>query len=248
VNRETILGGASFDATSPRHLAVAFAREAGKFSRASWCAVCVDVLKVSGVGISLVGGEQTGTLGASSSQVAALEDLQFAAGVGPSHDAFDSHTGVHVPYFDQATAGKWPSFVDLADANGFAAAFAYPLTVDGTRVGVLTMYNRQAGDLSEQQRTDVLSMSELLAAAIRSLDPLDPGVRPVDLDLAVAYRAEIYQASGMASVQLKISPAEALARIRAHAFSTGRPVATIAADIVARRLRLEDDRPSMEGD
>jgi hypothetical protein len=46
----------------------------------------------------------------------------------------------------------------------------------------------------------------------------------------------------MVSIQLEIPVAEALLRIRAHAFSTGFSTGSVAADIVARRLRLVDDR------
>jgi hypothetical protein len=62
------------------------------------------------------------------------------------------------------------------------------------------------------------------------------------LEDVVAYRAEIHQASGMVSIQLQIPVAEALVRMRAHAFAVGSPLGDIAADIVARRLRLTDDR------
>jgi hypothetical protein len=43
----------------------------------------------------------------------------------------------------------------------------------------------------------------------------------------------------MLSVQLGISVTEALIRLRAYAFGTGRPLGDVADDVVARRLRLE---------
>jgi AmiR/NasT family two-component response regulator len=57
----------------------------------------------------------------------------------------------------------------------------------------------------------------------------------------VAYRSEIYQASGMVSFQMGISADEALVRLRAYAFAENRPLSDVAADIVHRRLRLADD-------
>jgi hypothetical protein len=44
----------------------------------------------------------------------------------------------------------------------------------------------------------------------------------------------------MISVQLDVSLAEALVRLRAHAYGNDRPIAEVAADVVARRLRFED--------
>ena len=53
----------------------------------------------------------------------------------------------------------------------------------------------------------------------------------------------------MVAVQLDVSVAEALIRLRAYAFGNGRPLAEVARDVVARLLRFdegsdENDRPS----
>ncbi len=44
----------------------------------------------------------------------------------------------------------------------------------------------------------------------------------------------------MISVQLGVNLAEALVRLRAHAYADGRPIAEVAADVVTRRLRFDD--------
>jgi len=61
------------------------------------------------------------------------------------------------------------------------------------------------------------------------------------LDPAVAHRAEIHQAAGMVSVQLDLSTAQALARMRAHAFVHNRLLIQVALDVVARRLVFTQD-------
>jgi hypothetical protein len=45
----------------------------------------------------------------------------------------------------------------------------------------------------------------------------------------------------MLTVQLGVSAAEALARLRAYAYAQDRRLADVAGDIVARRLRLRPD-------
>jgi hypothetical protein len=98
------------------------------------------------------------------------------------------------------------------------------------------------------QHTDSIAMVEVLTETVLSLQDAAPaGALAADLDDAVAYRAEIHQASGMVSVQLQVPVAEALLRIRAHAFADGRPLGAVAADIVARRLRLTNDRELPRG-
>ncbi|MEV0220040.1 GAF and ANTAR domain-containing protein [Streptomyces sp. NPDC050704] len=54
------------------------------------------------------------------------------------------------------------------------------------------------------------------------------------------HRAAVHQATGMISVQLGVPMEEALLRLRAHAYSSERPLGEIAKDVVARKLRFGD--------
>ncbi len=231
-------------------IAVAFAREAAKSPEARLCAACVDVLAVSGAGITIMGGGYAGPICVSSSRFAQLEDLQFTLGEGPCQDAFRSGVPVHVPQLGDAASARWPAFVDLATLANIGAAFAYPMSDHGARVGVLTLYQRTGGDLTDAQHSDSMAMAMVLAETVLSLQNDAPeGSLAESLEEAIAYRAEIHQASGMVAVQLQIPVAEALIRLRAHAFATSRSVGVVAGDVVARRLRLTDDRnPTAEGE
>lgn len=230
-------------------IAVAFAREAAKSPEARLCSACVDVLDVAGAGITIMGGDQAGPVCVSNPRMAALEDLQYAIGEGPCQDAFRSNRFVHAPRFDVSASARWPSFVDLAHATGIGAVFAYPLSANGAKIGVLTLYQDNEGELSTMQHEDSIAMVEVLTETVLSLQDAAPmGTLAAEIDDVVAYRAEIHQASGMVSVQLQIPVAEALLRIRAHAFADGRPLGIVAGDIVARRLRLADDRDELHDD
>ena len=228
-------------------IAVAFAREAAKSPEARLCSACVGVLDVTGAGITIMGGDQAGPVCVSNPRMAALEDLQYAVGEGPCQDAFRSNMFVHAPRLDVAASALWPSFVDLAHATGINAVFAYPLSANGAKIGVLTLYQEDEGDLSTMQHEDSIAMVEVLTETVLSLQDAAPaGTLAAEIDDVVAYRAEIHQASGMVSVQLRIPVAEALLRIRAHAFADDRPLGAVAGDIVARRLRLTDDRDDLQ--
>jgi hypothetical protein len=230
-------------------VAVAFARHAAKAPRSSWCAVCVELLAVAGAGLTIMGGDHAGPICVSSPTVASLEDLQFETGEGPCADAFRTGLSVHASQLGPWESGQWPSFVGLAQERGICAVSAFPLTVDGAKVGVLSVYRDRAGELSELQQADGEAMAEVLAATVLRMQADAPaGALPADLDGAAMHRAEVYQASGMVAVQLQVSSAEALARIRAHAFASGRPLDVVASDVVARRLRLHDDHHRTEGD
>jgi hypothetical protein len=229
-------------------IAVAFAREAAKSPASSLCAACVDVLGVSGAGITVMGGGQAGPLCVSNERMAALEDSQYTLGEGPCYDAFHAGRPVHAPRLDPIELVRWPSFVEVANDAGIGAAFAYPLAIKGARVGVLTLYQDAVGELSAAQNDDSIALSEVLTEMVLSLQDAAPvGELAAELEEAVTYRAEIHQAAGMVSIQLQMPVAEALVRIRAHAFSTSQSVGVVAADIVSRRLRLANDRNQLQG-
>ncbi|MEU3792474.1 ANTAR domain-containing protein [Streptomyces fructofermentans] len=59
------------------------------------------------------------------------------------------------------------------------------------------------------------------------------------------HHAVLHQATGMVSAQLSVSLAEALLRLRAHAYSNSLNLTDTARDIVARRLRLAPEPPPM---
>jgi hypothetical protein len=228
-------------------IAVAFAREISRSPEAHLCRACADVLVVAGAGITIMGGTAGGgPVCVSNQRMAALEDLQFTLGQGPCQDAFVTGAPVHASRLDVAASERWPSFVDLAHATGVGAVFAYPMTSHGAKVGVLTLYQEDQGDLSQAQHEDSLAVAEVLTETVLSLQAeATSGTLASGLEDAVAYRAEIYQASGMVSVQLHIPVDEALLRMRAHAFASDRPISVIASDIVARRLRLGEDPPGV---
>jgi hypothetical protein len=58
-------------------------------------------------------------------------------------------------------------------------------------------------------------------------------------ELNTLSRGEVSQATGMLVAQLEVEAAEALVRLRAHAYATGRSATDVARDILDRRLRLE---------
>ncbi len=53
------------------------------------------------------------------------------------------------------------------------------------------------------------------------------------------YLASVHQATGMISVQLSVTQAEALIRMRAYAFSQRRALHEVATDVVLRKLRFD---------
>lgn len=229
-------------------LAVAFARGMTRAPSAGWCEVSAEFIDATGAGITVMGGGAAGPMCVSNPTVAALEDVQFSLGQGPCQDAFRAGAPVAVPSFDDAAVRRWPAFCAAASDIGIAAAFAYPLQMAGANVGVLSLYMQRTGALTTDQHADSLVLAAVLAESMLSLhDASMPSALDDGIDNAVGYRAEIYQASGIVAVQLGISPADALARLRAHAFMSDRSLQAVASSVVRRELRLDDDDRTVGG-
>ncbi|WP_327354969.1 GAF and ANTAR domain-containing protein [Streptomyces sp. NBC_01304] len=197
--------------------------------------MCAEALGVTGLAVSLVLEHgHTELVWCSGPESAAFEDVQFTLGTGPGPDAIRSGEAVLTPDLKTVSAQRWPAL--LAELNGHAvgSVFSFPLVVGAIRVGVMTMVQSSPHMLTQEQTSDALVLSYALTA-------LFLGGRDQDEDPHVLRRAVVHQATGMVSVQLGVSLAEALLRLRGHAYSTGRPVGEIAEDVVARRLRLDDD-------
>ena len=223
-------------------IASTFARQAVSSPGTPLCSACVDLLEVTGVGITIMSGQHSGPVCSSNERSADLEDLQFALGEGPCQDAFSSGDPVLTPQLDDRAWARWPTFVGRAVEAGIGAVFAFPLASGPAKVGVLTIYEDEAGELSDAQGQDTAAVATVLAHTLLTLPPSAVEDRlPDSLDSAFAHRAEVHQASGMVSVQLGVPLSEALMRIRGHAYATGRDLTAVAADVVTGRVRIADD-------
>lgn len=194
-------------------------------------------------------GANSGPVCSSDARMSRLEDLQFSLGEGPGRDAFEFGEPVAEPDLANGLGDRWPQFSRSALEIGARGVFAFPLRVGRKRIGVLTLYQDTAGPLTVDQTADSLVVAEVLAQTMVSIQPRDkPPILATELSDTSAHRAEVHQASGMVSIQLGIPVDDALARIRAHAFATDQSVAAVAQQVVARSLRLGDDRPLDGGD
>jgi hypothetical protein len=174
-----------------------------------------------------------------------LEGLEFTLGQGPGLDAAAAGVPVLVPDLLDASA-RWPAFAPAAADLKVRAVFAFPLRIGAISVGALIAHRADPGPLAGDQLADALILADavtmfLLHRQNAGSGPAGSSTRPLQSgwDQTETYRAEVHQATGMISVQLEVSLAEALARLRAHAYGNDRPIAQVANDVVARRLRFD---------
>jgi GAF domain-containing protein/ANTAR domain-containing protein len=209
------------------------------------CELCVELLGVSGAGISLVTTSGNhGVVCATDDVSAQIEDLQLTLGEGPCVDAVSSGAPVLVPDLlkpDDIVIERWPAFLHGADAAGVRAVFALPLRIGAIGVGALDLYRDRPGDLDDAGLPGALMAADAAAYALLHLDSgRDDDFRD-DSDTRSSYQMQVHQATGMVQVQMGISTEEALLMLRARAYATGRPLADVATDVVTRRLRFSPE-------
>lgn len=198
-----------------------------------------ELLPATGVAINLMSKDGSiGVAAASDDHAVALDENQFSLGEGPCYAAFASRRPMLADDL-QRDGERWPAYRSALQDAGIAAVFAFPLHIGSVALGTLDLYRSEAQPLSDEQMRLALTLADLTTEALIDSDTTVEGHAEAGLGTVLDYRNEIYQAQGMAAVQLAVSLDEALSRMRARAFVENRELGSLARDIVARRVRLE---------
>jgi hypothetical protein len=115
------------------------------------------------------------------------------------------------------------------------AVFAFPIQVGAARLGVLDVYRFEAAPLTSEALANALGFARIALASLLGARPAGPaGDDFADL-LGDSFRfsSEVYQAQGMIKMQLGVSLAEAMVRLRARSYSLERPIGEVARDVIA---------------
>ncbi|MPZ82548.1 MAG: GAF domain-containing protein [Actinophytocola sp.] len=205
------------------------------------CAACLSALPVSGVGVALmtVDGPSGVVLAVTDERARQLEELQFALGEGPCVEASGGGRPVLEPDLVATGTPRWPRFGAAVLDAGVHAVFAFPMRVGAIRVGVLDLYRDTPGQLSPPDLAEALAFADAATVVVLNLQDhaAEDGARSALMG-PIDNRAEVHQATGMISIQLGISLADALLRLRAYAYAMEQTVSSIAADVVSRRMHF----------
>ncbi|HZN80206.1 MAG TPA: GAF and ANTAR domain-containing protein [Mycobacterium sp.] len=212
------------------------------------CEACVMLFDIDAAAISLVfDGANSGTLGSSGAPARMYDELQFTLGEGPCLDSITLRTPILVADLADTIDARWPIYGPAMLSHQIRGVFAMPVLVAGEHVGALDFFRAQPGDLAGDHLAGAIGAAELASAPLLDLmnDDLLAAVNDPEsnawAELHALSRAEVSQATGMLVAQLDVEPAEALVRLRAHAYATGRSSTDVARDILDRRLTLDTD-------
>jgi hypothetical protein len=205
------------------------------------CLECVDALDVTGAGVMLMTGiGNRGVLCASDRASSTVEELQFTLGEGPCVDVCESGVPVMEPNLTAPGFSRWPAFTPPAISAGVRAIFGFPLQVGTVQLGALDVYNDHPGNLRDDQIAEAVNLAGVLTRKVLDFQAgADVDSLAAELATPETLRAHVHQASGMLSARFGITVDAAMLRLRAHAFSTERPINDVAREVVSRRLNIE---------
>ena len=202
------------------------------------------VLEVDGAGLSvLVGAHGRSPLGASSPEAALAERLQFTVGGGPCLLAHSSGQPVFVVEND--IRHRWPAFADvLLTSTPYHGVVSLPLRSALTGVGAMDLFFRDPAGVPRLDVFDAVAVGALVTSALGDAAVWSVWSEAEGPDWlrspSALRRAAVWQAVGLVSAACDVDAEGGLALLRAHAYSGGRSVDDVAADLCAQRLLLAD--------
>ena len=219
------------------------AAEAGRhgqpISIAAACQAAARVLSVGGATVAAVAPFDVHvSVFATSDLGRRVEELQSTLGEGPSLQSYTDGAPVLISDLKPGDV-RWPLFGSGAVEMGVQALFAFPLRSGTVPIGVFVAHRERAGGLTPVQLGDALVLADVISILLLAPE-LHGGRDFIDDALTSDHHAEVYQATGMVSVHLGVSLADALARLRGYAFANARPISAVAHEIVRGRLRLDE--------
>jgi hypothetical protein len=205
------------------------------------CVVAVELLQGATASVSIVIEGNFSPFASASALAVTLDETQFQLGDGPVFEG----QGDAIPTVTEDTSSHlariaWPAFSMVLDENHIRSIAHFPLRIGAANLGSLTVYRDQPGALSSEQYADGLVLGSLaLQEVVDSLAGRlsSSGAQPHPPSLVSDSAMHI--AAGMVAESLNCTIVAAMVRIRAHAFATGRPVTSVAMDIIQHELVLE---------
>jgi GAF domain-containing protein len=192
------------------------------------------------VSITLIRGSKPFTVAYDGDVALVADELQYARGYGPCIDA--GLAGQPFLIDDMASDERWPDYCRAATERGVGGSLSMPLPFQGTAVGALNCYSRQAHAIDEDDRllAEEVALWVGLAlgkieSALRSREELD------NLKIAMTSRAVIDQAKGILMERLKVTEEGAFAVLSHLSQQTNIKLRDIAEQLVTTGV-LRDPR------
>lgn len=203
---------------------------------------CVALTGASATGILM--GDARGnlrTMAVSEGRAGLLELIQLQTGEGPCVDAWRSHRQITVPRLADE-AGRWPSFVPLALAGGFHAAYALPIRAHRQTVGAVNLLLREpVTELDEDDVALAQALADVTAVSVVrwSTEPTRPQDILTHVQAAVSVKAAVETAKGLLCAYSGEDIDDAAQALYRYSAQSGQRPGDIARALIRRALTPE---------
>jgi hypothetical protein len=203
------------------------------------------MLRADGVAITLEYlSDNRVTLCVSDEVAAALESLQEVLGEGPGFEAARNDQVV-VADLDGDTDQRWPMLAQTHESRyGPLRVYAVPLHANGGLGGVATLHTGRQRSLAEPDDRVAFLVNAVGAALVTEAAEHPEG--HLQSGEGWSSRSLVHQATGMVMAQVRVTPDDALALLRGHAYALATDIDDVARRVVGRRINFSNF--DVEGD
>ncbi len=200
----------------------------------SLCSVASEITELSGAGIAIAATDGPQTQLCTSNGVAqGLLDLETTFEEGPGHEANRSGTASEVTDLLGHDGQRWTFYSPEAAKLGARAVFGFPIQIGAVVFGALCLYRDRTGPLSAEQSSSAYLMASVIGRAVLVMQAGAPGGSLADeIQGQSTFDFSVHQASGMLSVQARLSVKDALVMLRSHAFVVNTSPSQLAQRII----------------
>ncbi|MFC8131307.1 ANTAR domain-containing protein [Streptomyces sp. NPDC057302] len=212
---------------------IAAAARTGGFTLTVACRACAEDLEADFAGATLVvAGELRVLAAATDERARSAEDAQLVTGEGPCTDAYIRRIPVGAVDLHQAAA-RWPAYAPLASEQGARSVLALPLALGGLAFGAMDLYRCAPAPFSPVQRQRACAYAPILALLALQEHPhlLTNGPAPTQRG-PQGYPPTVHMAAGVIAAKDGLTPDDALALLRAHAFRHNQPLLHTAEQVL----------------
>ena len=203
------------------------------------------MLRADGVAITLEYlSDNRVTLCVSDEVAAALESLQEVLGEGPGFEAARNDQVV-VADLDGDADQRWPMLAQTLESRyGPLRVYAVPLHANGGLGGVATLHTGRQRSLAEPDDRVAFLVNAVGAALVTEAAEHPEG--HLQSGEGWSSRSLVHQATGMVMAQVRVTPDDALALLRGHAYALATDIDDVARRVVGRRINFSNF--DVEGD
>jgi GAF domain-containing protein len=184
-----------------------------------------------GVSITLKKGPRPYTAAATSAQVQAIDEREYAVDEGPCISAMD--TGELQLLDDVDTEERWPKFTQVCREEGLASTLGAPLCVGGEAYGAMNVYALTPHAFKEEhQQAAQLRADQVGVALANTRTYTECSDRIRQLQEALETRVVIEQAKGVLMATERCDADAAFEILKSRSQRSNRKLRLVAEDIV----------------